>query len=130
MANRTIWTARTERIFVPLASCHRLTSPSALLDTLSHGHGDLPVMLPPFLTLSVTPLMVLAAAHMSAAVIAGLWTVERIITWLLRSLTAHQTSPRHLALLLEYLWTLLDKETVKSMSPLRRVSQFLRPFMV
>ena len=24
----------------------------------------------------------------------------------------------------------LDKETVKSMSPLRRVSQFLRPFMV
>ena len=36
----------TERIFVPLASCRHLTSPSALLDTLSHGHGDLPVMLP------------------------------------------------------------------------------------
>ena len=29
----------TERIFVPLASCRHLTSPSALLDTLSHGHG-------------------------------------------------------------------------------------------
>ena len=120
----------TERIFVQLARCRRLTSPSALLDTLSPGHVDLPVILPPFLTLSATPLEVLVATHMSPTVIAGLWTVERIITWLLRSLIAHQTSPRHLALLLEYLWTLLDKATVKSLSPLRRVSQFLRPYMV
>ena len=112
----------TEHIFVPLANCRRLNSLSALLDTLPLGHGDLLVILPPFLTLSATPLEVLVEAHMSPTVIAGLWTVEQIITWLLKSLTAHQTSLRHLALLLEYLWTLLDMETKKSLSPLRRVT--------